>query len=186
MNSAEQQVNNEIANFKNNVSVYEKLYQKLYTETNGNLGIENTKILLSLKTELLTESQDILTKINTIDNSQTNSPGITNPASASALMRNKGDVYDLIELMNNTNLKAQEQIQIRYNLVGSLEDSKLRYDSINIYYLIYTFIAIVATSLLVNAFINRNSSGFGDILLIIVCIIAVIYGGKYVFDKFIN
>ena len=184
MNSLEAQVNNEIAAFKENVAAYEKLYQQLNAETDGNLSQANIEYLLALKKELLAASRQILTNINTIDNSQTNAPGITDPTLSNSLMKNKGDIYDLIELIESTDLK--EQLQIRMNLEGSLENSKMRYDAINIQYLIYTFVAIIVISLLVNAFINKESSTFHDIILIIICVVAIYYGGKYVYDKYIR
>ena len=182
MGSVEDQVNKEIAFFKSNVAEYESLFNKLNTGSGGDLSQANIEYLLALKSELLAESQKILSNINTIDNSQTNAPGITNPSTASSLMQNKGDIYELIALMESTDLK--EQLQIRSNLQGSLEDSKMRYDSINIQYLMYTFIAVIAISLLVNALINKDGSSMGDIILILICVAAIYYGGKYVYDKY--
>ena len=63
MNSLEAQVNNEIAAFKENVAAYEKLYQQLNAETDGNLSQANIEYLLALKKELLAASRQILTNI---------------------------------------------------------------------------------------------------------------------------
>lgn len=184
MGSLEDQINTEIALFKSNVAEYESLFNKLSTETGGNLSQANIQYLLALKSELLAESQQILTNINTINNSQINAPGITNPSTANSLMQSKGDIYELIALMESTDLK--EQLQIQTNLEGSLEDSKMRYDAINIQYLLYTFVAIIAVSLLMHSYVSEDGSNIGDIILVIICIAAIYYGGKYVYDKYLR
>ncbi len=86
--------------------------------------------------------------------------------------------------MESTDLK--EQLQIQTNLEGSLEDSKMRYDAINIQYLLYTFVAIIAVSLLMHSYVSEDGSNIGDIILVIICIAAIYYGGKYVYDKYLR
>ena len=138
-------LDNEIILFKQNVNTYEKIYNSINSK--GTISRQDVNYLLTLKKNLLQTAKQILNNINNMENSTITAAGITNVNTSNKLMRNKSDIYNLIEIMETNDI--EDQLQIQTNLEGSLEDSILRYDAINIEYLLYTILAVIVISLLV-------------------------------------
>jgi hypothetical protein len=83
-------------------------------------------------------------------------------------------------LENNFN----KELEIRRTMIGSLNTENLRYNTINIQYIVYTILTITIVSLIFYFFINNVNNTLGNLLVIIIAILLIFIICKYLYERF--
>ena len=172
------QINQEILSFKQNVAIYKRIYTAILNKS-ATISLADKNNLLSLKEELLESANNIISNIDYelqgIQNTGVQGTGVQ--GTETQMIQERIGIHDLWEQIYNNDF--QEQILINNNLVGSLEDTKLRYTSNYYVYLVNILLAITVICILLHFYFNKNTSTFGSAILLIICILAIYYGAKY-------
>ena len=174
-NQNQNQINQEILNFNENLRIYQNMYNTIVNKTEAISPADET-YLLNLKQELLDSANYIISNIDMQIN-ENQSANMNANMNQSQLIQQRMDIYELWDRISNNDF--QEQVSINNSLVGSLEDTNLKYTSSYYVYLTNILLAITVVSILLHFFLNRNTSTFGSAILLIICILAIYYGAKY-------
>ena len=158
----------EIEDFSKNIIRYISLYKQ-------NPISKETK---NIKKKLLDESQEIIKKLDEMELLIENQDAYEN------LSKKKAALHSQIDKLHFD--KMDELIEIKDNLLGNLEDSKLKYNSVYLYYLLNVIVVITIICLIVHFYFSKGDSVFVNAVLLIGSIILVYVIAKFVYDYFIN
>ena len=160
MQKSQVSVNEKIAQF-------EKEYKNICTSTNTDK--DGTSNCIS-KQQLLQLANDIVNDINTYQHSDT---------SFNMMETDKKKIYGMVHQIQNN--KYNSQLDIRRDIQGSLEDTKSRYTSTYLHYLMNFLVVVTIIGIILYFYFNRDDSVFATAAVLITALVLVYLGAKYEF-----